>query len=120
MRVCSPDVALIALFLSLTMLSFDVGYRTWPAVWEVGANWPNGGEIDIVEGVNNVVPNQSTLHTSSGTSYLLLNLGPHAFGFMARTNVLTASTIWTHRLHHAERRTRDVGVRVLDSSSERV
>lgn len=42
------------------------GCATWPAVWEVGANWPNQGEVDIVEGVNNVSPNQATLHTSSG------------------------------------------------------
>jgi len=49
---------------------FDIGHMpegcgTWPAVWEVGTNWPNQGEIDIVEGVNNMVPNLSTLHTSA-------------------------------------------------------
>ncbi|KAF8432251.1 glycoside hydrolase family 16 protein [Boletus edulis BED1] len=52
---------------------FDIGHMpegcgTWPAVCksqELGANWPNEGEIDIVEGVNNKVPNQSTLHTSA-------------------------------------------------------
>lgn len=42
------------------------GCGTWPAVWEVGDDWPNGGEVDIVEGVNDVTPNQSTLHTSAG------------------------------------------------------
>ncbi|KZP21848.1 glycoside hydrolase family 16 protein [Athelia psychrophila] len=43
------------------------GCGTWPAIWEVDeADWPNGGEIDIVEGVNNVTPNQSTLHTGPG------------------------------------------------------
>ncbi|KAJ7669535.1 laminarinase [Mycena polygramma] len=50
---------------------FDVqhmpqGCGTWPALWTVGPNWPNGGEIDILEGVNDQGPNQSTLHTSSG------------------------------------------------------
>lgn len=42
------------------------GCGTWPAVWEVGNNWPNQGEVDIVEGVNDQSPDQVTLHTSSG------------------------------------------------------
>ena len=42
------------------------GCGTWPAWWLVGPDWPNGGEIDIIEGVNNQIYDQSTLHTSSG------------------------------------------------------
>ncbi|KAF9232412.1 glycoside hydrolase family 16 protein [Melanogaster broomeanus] len=50
------------------------GCGTWPAVCdiltcyfqEVGANWPNEGEVDIVEGVNDQSPNLSSLHTSPG------------------------------------------------------
>ncbi|TFY64735.1 hypothetical protein EVG20_g5848 [Dentipellis fragilis] len=42
------------------------GCGTWPAIWELGDNWPNQGEVDIVEGVNDVPPNRMTLHTSSG------------------------------------------------------
>ncbi|KAF5313916.1 hypothetical protein D9619_013047 [Psilocybe cf. subviscida] len=51
---------------------FDVrhmpqGCGTWPAIWETqGANWPEGGEVDIVEGVNDVGPNAATLHTTEG------------------------------------------------------
>ncbi|THH11275.1 hypothetical protein EW145_g754 [Phellinidium pouzarii] len=41
------------------------GCGTWPAAWEtLESDWPDGGEVDIIEGVNNESPNQSTLHTS--------------------------------------------------------
>jgi beta-glucanase (GH16 family) len=43
------------------------GCATWPSAWEVDeADWPYEGEVDIVEGVNDQSPNQSTLHTSAG------------------------------------------------------
>ncbi|KAI9834800.1 MAG: hypothetical protein M1819_002886 [Sarea resinae] len=41
---------------------------TWPAFWMVGPNWPNDGEIDIVEGVNDQTENDMTLHTGAGCS----------------------------------------------------
>ncbi|EPQ55426.1 endo-beta-glucanase [Gloeophyllum trabeum ATCC 11539] len=51
---------------------FDVrhmpqGLSTWPAAWEtLEDGWPASGEVDILEGANDVTPNQSTLHTSPG------------------------------------------------------
>ncbi|KAG1770653.1 glycoside hydrolase family 16 protein [Suillus occidentalis] len=44
-----------------------VGCSTWPSFWTVGPDWPYGGEIDIVEGINDQAKNQMTLH--SGTNH---------------------------------------------------
>ncbi|PWY74332.1 hypothetical protein BO70DRAFT_296781, partial [Aspergillus heteromorphus CBS 117.55] len=37
---------------------------TWPAFWSTGSNWPDDGEIDIIEGVNKNEANEIVLHTS--------------------------------------------------------
>ncbi len=42
------------------------GCGTWPALWMLGPDWPNYGEIDIVEGVNIHTTNSLTLHSNSG------------------------------------------------------
>ena len=42
------------------------GCGTWPAWWQNGPNWPQGGEIDILEGVNAFTQNQVSLHTGVG------------------------------------------------------
>ncbi|KEQ80122.1 hypothetical protein M438DRAFT_349146 [Aureobasidium pullulans EXF-150] len=42
------------------------GPGLWPALWMVNpTNWPAGGEIDIIEQVNNNPYNTATLHTSA-------------------------------------------------------
>ncbi|KAF2870962.1 concanavalin A-like lectin/glucanase domain-containing protein [Massariosphaeria phaeospora] len=40
---------------------------TWPAFWLLGAKdeWPQGGEIDVLEGVNDYENNAVTLHTGA-------------------------------------------------------
>ncbi|KAF2204639.1 hypothetical protein GQ43DRAFT_142376 [Delitschia confertaspora ATCC 74209] len=44
------------------------GCGTWPAFWMVGPSWPQSGEIDILEGVNEQKVNAMTLHTGPGCS----------------------------------------------------
>ncbi|KAF5373312.1 hypothetical protein D9615_007409 [Tricholomella constricta] len=46
--------------------AMPVGCSVWPAYWSVGPNWPEGGEIDVLEGVHNQDTNQYTLHTGAG------------------------------------------------------
>ncbi|KIH86601.1 hypothetical protein SPBR_08567 [Sporothrix brasiliensis 5110] len=43
-----------------------VGCGVWPAFWTLGPNWPGGGEIDIIEGVNSQSTDAITLHTAPG------------------------------------------------------
>jgi hypothetical protein len=42
------------------------GCGTWPAIWETSTGpWPDSGEVDIIEGVNNQSPNAMSLHTGA-------------------------------------------------------
>ncbi|KAL8950565.1 MAG: hypothetical protein Q9222_003399 [Ikaeria aurantiellina] len=43
------------------------GCGVWPAAWllDESQQWPSGGEIDIIEGVNDQKDNQITLHTTA-------------------------------------------------------
>lgn len=38
--------------------------------WTTGPDWPNNGEIDIIEGVNTQSGNKMTMHTGQGCSLL--------------------------------------------------
>jgi hypothetical protein len=39
---------------------------TWPAFWMLGSDWPNNGEIDIIEGVSAQTSNNMAMHTDAG------------------------------------------------------
>ncbi|KAF1944136.1 hypothetical protein EJ02DRAFT_109735 [Clathrospora elynae] len=50
----------------LDVAHMPFGCGTWPAFWTIGPDWPQNGEIDILEGVNEQTNNGMTLHTGPG------------------------------------------------------
>jgi len=54
-------------YLPFRNLSNNSVCGSWPAFWTSNLNnWPTGGEIDIIEGVNLNTANHVALHTTSG------------------------------------------------------
>ncbi|CAI7617923.1 unnamed protein product [Penicillium bialowiezense] len=68
-RITSNNTYADGLFV-FDILHTPYGCGTWPALWLTDpSNWPEHGEIDIVEAANGgTFGNQATLHTSSGCS----------------------------------------------------
>ncbi|KAH8994699.1 concanavalin A-like lectin/glucanase domain-containing protein [Lactarius hatsudake] len=64
-RISSQKAYDEAIFV-LDLEHMPAGCSTWPAFWTLSkaGPWPNGGEIDIIEGVNLNTHNQATLHTT--------------------------------------------------------
>ncbi|KZT63752.1 glycoside hydrolase family 16 protein [Daedalea quercina L-15889] len=65
-RISSPETYSSGLFIA-DFAMMPTGCGTWPAYWTVGttADWPDAGEIDIIEGVNLNTENQITLHSGA-------------------------------------------------------
>ncbi|KAJ7255488.1 glycoside hydrolase family 16 protein [Mycena haematopus] len=66
-RISSPNSYSSGLFIA-DIWAMPHGPTVWPAYWTVGPNWPNDGEIDVIEGVGDSTTNQMTLHTSADCS----------------------------------------------------
>jgi len=64
-RITSKETYNSGLFIA-DFWKFAHGPSVWPAFWTVGPQWPNNGEIDIIEYVNEANINQYTLHTGAG------------------------------------------------------
>lgn len=65
-RITSKETFSLGSLVLLDAVSMPHGPSVWPAFWSVGDDWPQGGEIDIVEQVQDATQNQYTLHTNPG------------------------------------------------------
>ena len=64
LRVASKKTYNVGTLIVLDLAHMPGGIcGVWPAFWLLGPNWPAGGEIDVLEGVNEATVVQSTLHT---------------------------------------------------------
>jgi len=64
-RISTTQVFNSGLFI-FDLTHMPSGCGTWPAYWLVGPGWPSGGEIDVIEGINNNTMVTTTLHTNQG------------------------------------------------------
>jgi len=92
-RIQSNQACTGGLFL-IDLNHMPTGCGTWPAFWLCGPNWPNNGEIDIIEGVNVNVVDQTTLHTSEGCDQSQESSGSFTGSWAQGTSGNDATNCW--------------------------
>lgn len=65
-RVSTTDRYTVGSLWIADILHIPYGCSVWPAWWSSAVNWPQGGEIDTLEGVNQVTMSHMALHTKPG------------------------------------------------------
>jgi len=76
-RITTVDAFDFGSLLIADFVHMPYGCSVWPSLWTVGdtENWPVGGEIDIVEGINQMTFNQYAIHGSTGCTQPEGNVG---------------------------------------------
>ncbi|EKM75285.1 hypothetical protein AGABI1DRAFT_46698 [Agaricus bisporus var. burnettii JB137-S8] len=65
-RIQTNEMYSVGSLWTIDMYHVPYGCSVWPAFWSHSPNWPDGGEIDVFEGVNLQQRNQMALHTNPG------------------------------------------------------
>ncbi|KAF8629542.1 hypothetical protein AX15_003393 [Amanita polypyramis BW_CC] len=66
-RITSQDTYGAGNLILIDALHIPYGCSVWPSFWLLGIGvWPNGGEIDIIEAINQMNNNQYALHATDG------------------------------------------------------
>ncbi|KAJ8073947.1 hypothetical protein PM082_012229 [Marasmius tenuissimus] len=67
-RITTKEAFDIGSLVILDATHIPYGCSVWPAFWTlgVGLEWPDAGEIDVIEGINNLPFNQMAMHTTNG------------------------------------------------------
>ncbi|ORY27632.1 concanavalin A-like lectin/glucanase domain-containing protein [Naematelia encephala] len=67
-KILSQDTYSVGSVWVLDAVHLPYGCSVWPSFWsyDKSGTWPDGGEIDVFEGVNNQPNDQMALHTTDG------------------------------------------------------
>ncbi|GAA5834858.1 hypothetical protein JCM5353_004902 [Sporobolomyces roseus] len=85
-RITTNDAYGIGSLFVFDALHTPYGCSVWSSMWSHAREWPSGGEIDIMEGVNLQTVNQVALHTVTGCYAESTEPSTSPNGLLASTN----------------------------------